>query len=108
MVDKLKNEQVYYGVTDEKIKPTHVNEISRAVNLIASKKASGVYHVAGNWPNGFITPYDFAQKIARKHRLDSSLIRPITFKDFLKTRIAVRPQHTWLDTGKIKKLENLC
>ena len=39
VVDKLKNEQVYYGVTDEKIKPTHVNEISRAVNLIASKKS---------------------------------------------------------------------
>lgn len=108
VIDKLKKGQVYYGVIDEKIKPTHVNEISAAVNLVASREAGGIYHVAGDWPGGFITPYDFAQKIAGEHDLNISLIKPITFNDFLKTKIAPRPQHTWLDTGKIKSLENLC
>lgn len=108
VIDKLKKGQIYYGVTDAKIKPTHVNEISRAVNLVASKAVSGIYHVAGDWPGGFTTPYDFAQKIAREHRLDDSLIKPTKFKDFLKTRTAPRPQHTWLDTQKIKSLGSLC
>lgn len=108
VINKLKNGQVYYGVTDEKIKPTHVNEISKAVNLVALKVAGGIYHMAGDWPGGFITPYDFAQKIAGEYRLDSSLIKPILFKNFLKTRTAPRPQHTWLDTTKIKNLANAC
>lgn len=108
VINKLKKKHVYSGVIDEKIKPTHVNEISAAVNLVASREAGGIYHVAGDWPGGFITPYDFAQKIAGEHNLDTSLIKPITFKDFLRTKIAPRPQHTWLDTGKIKSLENLC
>lgn len=105
VIDKLKKKQVYYGVIDEKIKPTHVNEISAAVNLVASREAGGIYHVAGDWPGGFITPYDFAQKIAGEHNLDASLIKPMTFKDFLKTRVAPRPQHTWLDTSKFEKLK---
>jgi dTDP-4-dehydrorhamnose reductase len=108
VIDKLGKNQVYYGVIDEKIKPTHVNEISRDVNLVASTLAGGIYHVAGNWPGGFISPFDFAQKIARDHRLDSSLIKPIMFIDYLKTKVAPRPQHTWLNTDKIKTLENLC
>lgn len=108
VIDKLKKGQVYYGVIDEKIKPTHVIQIAKAVNLVASKMASGIYHVAGDWPKGFITPYDFAQKIAVENHLDASLIKPITFKNFSKTKIAPRPQHTWLDTKKIKRLQNVC
>jgi dTDP-4-dehydrorhamnose reductase len=107
VIEQLKKGLIYYAVTDEKIKPTHVREIAEDVNLIAEKRAYGIYHVAGDWPGGFITPYDFAQKIAGDHHLDISLIKPIAFKNFLKTRIAPRPQHTWLDTKKIKSLKNL-
>ena len=107
VIDKLKKRQIYYGVTDEKIKPTHVKEIAQAVNLIAEKQAYGIYHVAGDWPGGFTTPYDFAQKIAAEHNLNASLIKPITFKNFLEARIAPRPQHTWLDTSKFEKLKSV-
>ena len=105
MIEQLKKGLIYYGVTDEKITPTHVNQIAKAVKFVASNEASGIYHVAGDWPKGFTTPYDFAQKIANENHLDVSLIKPITFKNFLKTRIAPRPQHTWLDTTKIKNLK---
>ncbi len=108
VIDRLKKGLTYSGVVDEKIKPTHVNEIASAVNLIAKKQAYGIYHVAGDWPGGFITPYDFAVKIAVENHLDPSLIKKVAFEQFIKTRISLRPKHTWLDTTKIKQLKNLC
>jgi len=72
---------------------------------VALTRANGIYHVAGDWPGGFTTPYNFARKIAKKYKLDALLIRPILFKDYAKDKLAPRPQHTWLDTKKIKKLK---
>lgn len=105
VIETLKKGKCYLGVIDEKIKPTHVKEISQAINLIAAKRAKGIYHVAGSFPEGYTTPYDFARKIAADNGLDVGLIKPITFKEFMETRIAPRPQHTWLDTSKLEKLK---
>lgn len=107
VIETLKQGKNYLGVTDEKIKPTHVKEISGAINLIAAKRAGGIYHVAGSFSKGYITPYDFARKIAGDNGLDNSLIKPITFREFMDKRIAPRPQHTWLDTSKLEKLKNI-
>lgn len=104
VIETLKQGKNYLGVTDEKIKPTHVKEISGAINLIAAKHAGGIYHVAGSFSKGYITPYDFARKIARANGLDEDLINPITFREFMDKRIAPRPQHTWLDTSKFEIL----
>lgn len=104
VVERLKRNWSYPGITDQKIKPTNVLEIAKALDLLIGKKVDGIYHVAGSFENGFISPFEFAKKIARHLKLDESLIKPVTFKGFSKSRASVRPQHTWLDTGKIESL----
>ncbi len=105
VINKLNANQIYSGITDQKIKPTSVDDIANALNLLLEKEASGIFHIADNFsPNDYITPYEFAIKIAETFNLDASLISAITFNDFSKERKAPRPQHTWLDTTKIESL----
>lgn len=103
VVEKLKNKEPYFGIEDQKIKPTSVDDIAQALSFLIGKNATGIYHVAGNYsPHEYITPYEFAQKIASIMNLDLSLIKPVSFIKLSKKRLAQRPQHTWLDTGKIE------
>ena len=103
VVERLKNREQYFGIEDQKIKPTSVDDIAQALSFLVEKSVSGIHHVAGNYsPKGFITPFQFAQKIAGITGLDLSLIKPTSFALLSKKRLAPRPQHTWLDTGKIE------
>lgn len=105
VVEKLKNKEEYFGISNQKIKPTSVDDITQALSLLIEKHATGIYHVAGNYsPKQYITPYQFAQNIARVIGLDLSLIKPISFALLSKKRLAQRPQHTWLSTKKIESL----
>lgn len=105
VIERLKNKEPYFGIDDQKIKPASVDDITYALSFLLKKYVTGIYHVAGNFsPNEFITPYQFAQKIANTMSLDSSLIKPVSFLNLSKKRLAPRPQHTWLDTKKIESL----
>lgn len=105
LVDKLRKKEIYLGVTDQKIKPTSVDDIANALSLLINQNAEGIYHVAGNYsPQSYMTPYQFAKKIAEIMNLNTSLINPISFLELSKKRLAPRPQHTWLDTNKIESL----
>lgn len=105
VIEKLKNNKLYFGAKDQKIKPSSVDDIAQALSLLVEKGETGIYHVAGNYyPDEYITPYYFAKKIAEKMDLRLSLIKPISFSDLSKKRVAPRPQHTWLSTKKIESL----
>lgn len=105
VIEKLSNKELYLGVEDQKIKPTSVDDIALALIFLLNKNATGIYHVVGNYyPQKYISPYHFAQKIANIMNLDASFIKPISFLKLSKKRLAPRPQHTWLST---KKIENL-
>lgn len=104
IVDKLNKGEDYFGTTDQKIKRTSVDDIVHALDLLITKKANGIYHVGGSYPEGYISPYDFAKKLAAVMELNFSPVKQISFLELSKKRIAVRPQNTWLDTSKIEKL----
>lgn len=105
LVEKLKAKEPYLAVKNQKIKPTSVDDIAKALIFLLNKNAAGIYHVAGNYsPKNYITPYQFAQKIARVMDLDVSLIKGVSFLSLSKKRVAPRPQHTWLSTKKIESL----
>ncbi len=105
VVEKLKDKEPYFGIEDQKIKPTSVDDIAKALKFLLESSATGIYHVAGNYsPQKYITPIQFAQKIAHIMNLDATLIKPISFLNLSKKRIAPRPQHTWLSTKKIESL----
>lgn len=105
VIEKLRNKKQYFGISDQKIKPTSVDDITQALFFLLDRKATGIYHIAGNYsPQEYITPYQFAQKIANSMNLDTSLIKPISFLNLSKKRVAPRPQHTWLNTKKIESM----
>lgn len=104
ITDKLIRKEPYFGITDQKIKPASVDDIASALNFLLAKEGMGIYHLAGNYPKGYITPYEFAQKLAQIMNLDSSLIKPVSFLELSKKRLAPRPKNTWLDTSKIESL----
>lgn len=105
VVEKLRIGQIYLGITDQKIKPTSVDDIAQALSFILDRNLTGIFHIAGNYsPQEYITPFEFAQKIAKEMDMDISLIKPISFKELSKKRVVPRPQHTWLSTKKIESL----
>jgi len=105
VLEKLKNDEDYFGISDQKIKPTSVDDIAKALMFLLKKGVTGIYHVAGNFsPREYITPYEFAQSIAEILNLNKNMIKPTSFTELSKKRLAPRPQHTWLDTKKIESL----
>jgi len=106
VVEKLRNNEPYFGIEDQKIKPTSVDDISQALSNLVKNEATGIYHIAGNFhPKAYITPFNFAKKIAKLMNLNLAQVKPIPFAALSKKRIAPRPQHTWLDTGKIEAFD---
>lgn len=105
VVEKISKGEEYFGITDQKIKPTSVDDISKALSFLIEKDVLGIYHVAGNYsPNEYITPYQFAQNIAKSLDLNTTLIKPISFLELSRKRVAPRPQNTWLNTKKIEDM----
>lgn len=106
VVSRLQKKEIYQGITDQKIKPTSTDDIANALTLLIDNNYEGIFHIAGNFsPAEYITPYGFATEVAHIFGLDTSLIKPISFKEFSKKRTAQRPQHTWLSTKKIESLD---
>ncbi len=109
VIKRLGLKESYLGITDQKIKPTSVDDIASGLNLLLKRGTTGIFHIAGNFsPKGYITPFNFALKIAEIFKLDQTLIKPISFAEFSNTRIATRPQHTWLNTTKIGTIGLTC
>lgn len=105
VVKRLENKELYFGIENQKIKPTSVDDIAEALAFLIERGETGIFHVAGNYcPNEFITPLQFAKKIAWVMNLDSSLIKSTLFLELSKKRLAARPQNTWLSTKKIESL----
>lgn len=105
VVKKVRRNEEFFGIYDQKIKPTSVDDIGEALLFLIDKSVIGIYHIAGNFsPYEYITPYEFAQNIVKKLGLNITLIKPISFLELSKKRIAPRPQHTWLSTRKIESL----
>lgn len=99
-VNKLKNGEKISGIYNQKINPIFVDDLVKALSKILKARASGIYHLAAT---DFTTPYDYAKTIAKIFELDERLINRVDFHEYVKTRPAKRPQHTWMDTGKFRK-----
>ena len=59
--------------------PTYINDICKGIEILLSKEATGVYHLAGK---DIVTPYEMAMKTAHLLSLDTSLIEKVTADTF--------------------------
>lgn len=98
--DRLKNNQPTFGVTDQIITPTYIDDIAYAIDKLIETNAQGTYHVVGNQS---LSPYDIVQMIAGKYSCDKTLINPITNEEFNKGK-APRPAKLKTNNEKITKL----
>lgn len=97
ILNKLRNNEKVLGVSDQKINPIFVDHLSFAISKVIKAKTSGIYHLAAT---SFTTPLEFARLIALEFNLESNLIEQTTLEKFTKSRAAVRPKDSWLDTHK--------
>ncbi|MDQ6671000.1 MAG: sugar nucleotide-binding protein, partial [Chloroflexota bacterium] len=84
------------GVEDQRITPVFLDDLVRALRLIAADRFTGVVHVAAA---GWTTPYEFARSIAQRLAVNTDLVQPERFEIFMASRAAPRPQHSWLDVA---------
>lgn len=85
-------------VTDQFVTPTLNTNLATMVLEVADRRLGGVYHLAGA---SRVSRYDYAQQLAEKFDLKSSLIHPSRMKDL--SWAARRPIDSSLDTAKANR-----
>lgn len=95
----LKEGKEINGISDQKITPTFVDTLVWGLFKLIEVRASGIYHLASA---DITTPYDFAVMIAEKFGLNKTLVKPVSFAQYNKTRTAKRPQNSYLDVSKFE------
>lgn len=98
--NSLKEGKVFKAITDQKITPIFVDDLAKALGVLTENKYEGIINVAST---DFITPFQFAQKVAEGIGARKALIEGVKLKDFNSGRKASRPQHSWLDVSKFEK-----
>lgn len=96
-LENLKAASLIKAVGDQKITPTLVDDIIRALKVLIDVRASGIYHVCAN---GYTSPYEFAKLIAQEFSLDTSPIVPIPFEEYNKNKQAKLLKYSWLNPAK--------
>lgn len=100
LIIKLQKHEKLSMVTDHIMRPTFIDDLVNALDILIQKNENGIFHVVGSQS---VTPYDAAIKIARKFDLDSSLISKTTRREYFKGK-APRPFCLNLKNDKIGKL----
>ncbi len=84
------------GVIDQRVTPVFLDDAVRALRHLVEVRYVGIVHVAAaDWT----TPYRFAQRIATGVGLSPDVVQPDEFANFAAKRVALRPQHSWLDVS---------
>lgn len=87
------------AVADQKITPTFVDTLVYGLFRLIETKAGSIYHLAST---DFTTPFDFSVMIAEKFGLNKDLIKSAPFAQYNQTRVAKRPQNSFLDVSKFE------
>ena len=85
-------------VSDQWRTPTYIEDLAKAIVIIAEKKAQGLYHISGE---AFLSPYQMAITTAGYLKLDASLIEKVDASVF--TQPAKRPATTGFIIDKAKE-----
>lgn len=95
----LESGKVINVVNDQWRTPTLAEDLAMGCYQVASKKATGIFHISGEV---MMTPYDIALETAKYFKLDKSLIKPTDSNTFKQP--AARPLKTGFHIGKAKEL----
>jgi len=99
-LEMLQEGREIFGCTDVINTPTFIDDIAQGLKLILEKEPGGILHIASV---DSISPYNFARSIAEKFNLNETLVKPITFEEFIKGRPAALLKNSGLDSLKFRK-----
>ncbi len=98
--EQLKNKTEINAISDQKITPTLVSDISSSLEMLINKEAEGIYHICSK---NYTTPFEFAKLIAQTFEFDSSLIKPILLESYNQKKMAKLLKFSWLDCHKFEQ-----
>ncbi len=99
IIEKAKNNEDLYSLTDHIFTPTFIDDIAQALDIFLSKEIGGIYHVVGSES---LTPYKAVEKISDIFSLKGNIV-PVIREVFFKER-AFRPCRLAVKNDKISKL----
>lgn len=100
IISRFQNNQPLKGITDHFFVPTFIDDIAKALDILISENAEGIYHVVGSQ---VLTPYEATIMIAQAFGFNISAIQKTTREEYFKDR-ALRPYNLSLKNDKIDKL----
>ena len=95
VLKKLQNNERINIVTNQINNPTYVRNLAEIILKLIEKKASGIYHTAGD---DALSRYEIAIKCAEVFEHDKKLINPIGSMN----QVAIRPKNASLNVAKLK------
>ena len=95
VLKKLQDKEQINIVTDQINNPTYVRNLAEIILKLIEKKASGIYHSAGD---DALSRYEIAIKCAEVFEHDKKLINPIESLN----QVAIRPKNASLNIAKLK------
>ncbi len=98
VLDKFGKNEAVKAVSDQFSSPTFADNLAEALLRIASFEGNGIFHTAGK---SCLSRYEFALKIAEVFGYPTSLVQPVSSKDF--KQVAERPMNSCLSVEDTEK-----
>lgn len=99
-LNQLKQGLKVYAIDGQKITPTFTDDLANAFALIVKKSPRGIYNLS---VTDYITPFEFAKKIALEFGFDPDLIDRVSFDEYNNKKTAKLLKYSWLDSSKFVK-----
>lgn len=100
ILQRFKNNQSLSMITDHIMTPTFIDDFVYAIDSLIKTNVSGMFNIVGD---GFVTPHEAANLIAREFSLNTSLIGKTTREEYFRGK-AQRPFFLGLKNDKIKRM----
>ncbi len=89
---------------DNTTTPTFVDDIARAVEVIAIERPEGIIHMVGSSP---LSSYELARKVARLIGIDPDLVKEGSFTEYFAKAGRQYPQHLYMSNALAKQQLNI-
>ncbi len=100
VLDWLRNREDRSLFKDTIVTPTFIDDMAQIINKAISNQVTGLYHVTGST---YISPYNFARRVAKIFDFDGDRIRPGSFKAYLKVDPRPRQQYLAISNRKLER-----
>lgn len=100
MISNLKSSKEYLGIYDQIQNPLNIGIATKAIKFSIQNDLTGIYNL-GSLDSE--SNYDFLVKLAIKNKLNSKLIKKISFEDFMKDKKGYRKKKSVLRVDKFNK-----